>query len=247
MEGHGGGPQNRLPGSHAGTPAKRTAPCRAPDASHAAAQALFEGSMFMFVLEWTPALSAGSEPVPHGYVFAAFMVAIMIGSAIFKVRRERRPVAHAKSPRVMPARGQVAMTRTTPENFMRPVFNRGRVPRVPTLLPGQGRISFAAFILFEDAARALASVARVMTGMTGGRLSARPHRQICVGIFWPAMGTMRSVYVPRRRARRSRRSSASLNLIVVAILLQACAELSAARRAWRHAGRHSAFCCRTCP
>ena len=35
-------------------------------------QSLFEGSMFMFVLEWTPALTR--EAIPHGYIFAAFMV-----------------------------------------------------------------------------------------------------------------------------------------------------------------------------
>ena len=52
-------------------------------------QSLFEGSMFMFVLEWTPALSPpkpsdfmmskkslkgelehGRKTIPHGYVFA---------------------------------------------------------------------------------------------------------------------------------------------------------------------------------
>jgi len=47
-------------------------------------QSLFEGSMYTFVLEWTPALTP-SEPapsdtdqtratIPHGYIFAGFMV-----------------------------------------------------------------------------------------------------------------------------------------------------------------------------
>ncbi len=43
-------------------------------------QSLFEGSMYTFVLEWTPALSS-SQPdptrkdhIPHGYIFAGFMV-----------------------------------------------------------------------------------------------------------------------------------------------------------------------------
>ena len=67
-------------------------------------QSLFEGSMYTFVLEWTPALSqaaAGSEEaaashadtksgghrgvIPHGYIFASFMVAIMIGSSLYKL------------------------------------------------------------------------------------------------------------------------------------------------------------------
>ncbi len=65
-------------------------------------QSLFEGSMYTFVLEWTPALSQASIGVttetanvnadhghrgviPHGYVFAGFMVSIMIGSSLFKL------------------------------------------------------------------------------------------------------------------------------------------------------------------
>ena len=54
-------------------------------------QSLFEGSMYTFVLEWTPALTpaeldpakvesatSGTEraTIPHGYIFAAFMVGI---------------------------------------------------------------------------------------------------------------------------------------------------------------------------
>jgi len=52
-------------------------------------QSLFEGSMYTFVLEWTPALtpanqspadsdtatsSADRSTIPHGYIFAGFMV-----------------------------------------------------------------------------------------------------------------------------------------------------------------------------
>jgi hypothetical protein len=59
-------------------------------------QSLFEGSMYVFVLEWTPALTNASKapidlqdfktpPIPHGFIFAAYMVAVMIGSNIFKI------------------------------------------------------------------------------------------------------------------------------------------------------------------
>ena len=56
-------------------------------------QSLFEGSMYVFVLEWTPALTvkssdksdASNPPIPHGFIFAAYMVAVMIGSNLFKV------------------------------------------------------------------------------------------------------------------------------------------------------------------
>jgi len=58
-------------------------------------QSLFEGSMYTFVLEWTPALTpANLDPanvdtatssserstIPHGYIFAGFMVSIQLCS-----------------------------------------------------------------------------------------------------------------------------------------------------------------------
>ncbi len=55
-------------------------------------QSLFEGSMYVFVLEWTPALTiegnrtdSANPPIPHGFIFAAYMVAVMIGSNLFKI------------------------------------------------------------------------------------------------------------------------------------------------------------------
>ena len=52
--------------------------------------------MYVFVLEWTPALTNASNdpvnlkdfkspPIPHGFIFAAYMVAVMIGSNVFKI------------------------------------------------------------------------------------------------------------------------------------------------------------------
>jgi MFS family permease len=60
-----------------------------------AIQSLFEGSMYTFVFLWVPALQTASEleattlgvkpaVVPFGYVFATFMVSVMIGSALFR-------------------------------------------------------------------------------------------------------------------------------------------------------------------
>jgi MFS family permease len=46
-----------------------------------AMQALFEGSMYTFVFLWTPALSPNGEHIPHGMIFACFMVSSMVGSA----------------------------------------------------------------------------------------------------------------------------------------------------------------------
>jgi MFS family permease len=51
-------------------------------------QALFEGSMYIFVFMWTPALEAALPPgatISHGLIFACFMVSTMIGSTLFSI------------------------------------------------------------------------------------------------------------------------------------------------------------------
>ncbi|CAN1254693.1 Molybdate-anion transporter [Linum perenne] len=47
-----------------------------------AIQSLFEGSMYTFVFLWTPALSPSGEEIPHGFIFATFMLASMLGSSV---------------------------------------------------------------------------------------------------------------------------------------------------------------------
>jgi hypothetical protein len=53
------------------------------------------------VLEWTPALTIDSNasikdsskpPIPHGFIFAAYMVSVMIGSNLFKVLSKQQDV-----------------------------------------------------------------------------------------------------------------------------------------------------------
>ncbi len=57
-------------------------------------QSLFEGSMYIFVFMWTPALtrsdggahgSASDEPPPYGQMFATFMLCCMCGSTIYSI------------------------------------------------------------------------------------------------------------------------------------------------------------------
>ncbi|KAH8601190.1 hypothetical protein B0O99DRAFT_736423 [Bisporella sp. PMI_857] len=51
------------------------------------ASCFFEGSMYLFVFFWTPALAAtqvpSSPPLPLGMIFACFMASVMLGSLIF--------------------------------------------------------------------------------------------------------------------------------------------------------------------
>jgi len=56
-----------------------------------AVQALFEGAMYIFVLQWPPALIAAiSGEVPFGKVFSCFMACCMFGSSLFKVLSDRK-------------------------------------------------------------------------------------------------------------------------------------------------------------
>ncbi|XP_064632402.1 molybdate-anion transporter-like [Lineus longissimus] len=109
-------------------------------------QALFEGAMYTFVLEWTPALTppkpvvpaAGSVTdegndghrgtIPHGYIFAAFMVAIMIGSSLFKILNKHIAV----------------------ESFMRFVLLAAALSLLtPVLFPFNQPVIFCGFLVFE--------------------------------------------------------------------------------------------------
>ncbi|KVH89981.1 Major facilitator superfamily domain, general substrate transporter [Cynara cardunculus var. scolymus] len=47
-----------------------------------AAVAIASGSMYTFVFLWTPALSPNGEDIPHGFIFATFMLSSMLGSSL---------------------------------------------------------------------------------------------------------------------------------------------------------------------
>ncbi len=58
-------------------------------------QSLFEGAMYTFVFMWTPALSGeGSErkDIPHGLIFASFMIACSLGGSLFGILEKRWPL-----------------------------------------------------------------------------------------------------------------------------------------------------------
>ncbi|KAH7686883.1 Molybdate-anion transporter protein [Dioscorea alata] len=61
-----------------------------------AIQSLFEGSMYTFVFLWTPALSPNEEDIPHGFIFATFMLSSMLGSSIAS-RLMARPILKVES------------------------------------------------------------------------------------------------------------------------------------------------------
>lgn len=53
----------------------------------------FEASMFIFVFMWTPALTEeGADKPAYGHIFAGFMLMSMLGSQIFSLESQRRPI-----------------------------------------------------------------------------------------------------------------------------------------------------------
>ena len=58
-----------------------------------AQQALFEGAMYTFVFMWTPTLEVNGAKIPHGLIFAAFMVSCSLGGTYFGIFSERMELA----------------------------------------------------------------------------------------------------------------------------------------------------------
>ncbi|KAK9829693.1 hypothetical protein WJX72_007390 [[Myrmecia] bisecta] len=133
-----------------------------------AMQSLFEGSMYTFVFLWTPALSPKGEHLPHGMIFACFMVASMAGSAL-------AGRLLATSSRVRPEKYmQTVFAISAVSLFVPVIFHRTTADEYDSLSPDapgitwEGKLQLMAFCVFE----------------------------FLVGIFWPSMMKMRSQYVP---------------------------------------------------
>jgi len=128
-----------------------------------AMQALFEGSMYTFVFLWTPALSPNGEDIPHGFIFASFMLACMLGSSIAAKLMTKQVLPIEKYMQYVFALSAVAL--------MIPVWFHGATGVTKAEGGGisfDGKIQLMGFLLFE----------------------------ICVGIFWPSIMSMRSKYIP---------------------------------------------------
>lgn len=132
-------------------------------------QSLFEGAMYTFVFMWTPILEQ-SGSIPHGVIFATFMLCCSVGGSLFSY----------------------IVTRVKVEKFMWYVFAVSAATMVVPLLTANPVALMGAFSVYE----------------------------ICVGVFWPGMGTMRSKYVPEEgRATIMNLFRVPLNFLVCLILV----------------------------
>lgn len=139
---------------------------------------LFEGSMYIFVFMWTPALTAlakeemgdSFEGLPFGVIFSTFMVCCMVGSSIFSI----------------------AMEKMKPEQLAVIVFGVAASAFLMVVFAASATTTFLAMNLFE----------------------------VCVGMYFPSMGTMKGMIVPEdKRAAIYNLFRIPLNFIVLFSLL----------------------------
>jgi hypothetical protein len=152
---------------------------RSPDVlSCGIISSLFEGSMYIFVFMWTPALTTLAkaemgdkfEGLPFGVIFSTFMVCCMAGSSIFSI----------------------AMERMKPEQLAVIVFGVAAFAFLMVVYSGGATTTFLAMNLFE----------------------------VCVGMYFPSMGTMKGMIVPEnKRAAIYNLFRIPLNFIVLFSLL----------------------------
>jgi len=134
---------------------------------------LFEGSMYIFVFMWTPAiknLTASGTVIPFGLIFSTFMVFCMAGSSLFATLVQKESV------------GQIGVK----------VFSVATISFLLMAISTSDTFTFCAFNLFE----------------------------MCVGMYFPIMGTMKSSIVPEnQRAAIYNLFRIPLNFIVLFSLL----------------------------
>ncbi|ONI25705.1 hypothetical protein PRUPE_2G315500 [Prunus persica] len=181
-----------------------------------AIQSLFEGSMYTFVFLWTPALSPNDEDIPHGFIFATFMLSSMFGSSLASRLMARQ------APRV--------------ESYMQIVFAISAasllLPIVTSVCYGFQCIFFlmTGFALFSNFAN-FKQFLVAPSKEKGGSISFAGCIQLlgfcafeaCVGLFWPSIMKMRSQYIPEEaRSTIMNFFRIPLNIFVCIVLYNVC-------------------------
>ncbi|KAM3065191.1 hypothetical protein ACMFMF_011319 [Clarireedia jacksonii] len=99
------------------------------------ASCFFEGSMYLFVFFWTPALKSTQSPtapsLPLGMIFASFMASVMLGSLLFT---HLSPLIATKLP---------------PSRLLTLIFSTASITLLIPLLTKSEPMTFLAFCVFE--------------------------------------------------------------------------------------------------
>mmetsp|Transcript_16570 Transcript_16570/g.34317 ORF Transcript_16570/g.34317 Transcript_16570/m.34317 type:complete len:477 (-) Transcript_16570:155-1585(-) len=132
---------------------------------------LFEASMFIFVFQWTPAVSEpGAPKPPYGHIFAAFMVAAMLGSRIFSLATKYMSL----------------------ERIGQALLGLAACTHIVPVVSSDPTTAYMAFLFFE----------------------------LCVGVYFPMMGTLKGSIVPEgNRSTIYNLYRVPLNLVVVGSLI----------------------------
>lgn len=159
-------------------------------------QSLFEAAMYVFVLNWPPAVTDALSTVfagattPYGGVFSCFMACCLLGSTIF-----------GRSTRTKPD-GSDGMSA---ENFA------GRMLGLAAV--SMGGATLAASQLLP---KAMSSPAATLATLVGCLFAF----EACVGMYFPTIGTLRSKYVPdSHRSVIMNLFGIPLNVLVVTVFL----------------------------
>lgn len=110
-----------------------------------AVQSLFEASMYAFVFLWTPALSPSGQPIPHGMVFATFMLASMVGSSLANTLMARKGARPERYLAYVFTLSAACLAVPILLSFL------GAPPSATSagVLPVPGKVELAAFVAFE--------------------------------------------------------------------------------------------------
>ena len=157
-----------------------------------AVQALFEAAMYIFVLQWPPAVTAaisqsslfGTEGIvtPYGTVFSCFMASCLLGSSIFSHLTNKKKISTEKS-----ATGMLALA---------------------TLSMGMAAVSTSSLSTFSAMAKFASIVASFFAF------------EACVGMYFPSIGTLRGKYIPdSHRSVIMNLFGIPLNVLVVSVFL----------------------------
>jgi len=154
-------------------------------------QSLFEAAMYIFVLQWPPALSSAiskffasrgaTTATPYGTVFSCFMACCLLGSTLF---------------------GQVT----------------GKMA-VPTEHFTMGMLSVATAAM-TVATMAVSGVTTTASSTLAALIASFFAFEACVGMYFPSIGTLRSKYVPdTHRSVIMNLFGIPLNVLVVSVFL----------------------------
>jgi MFS family permease len=159
-------------------------------------QALFEGAMYIFVLQWPPAVRAAisshfgssadsiSTVVPYGTIFSSFMICCLFGSTVF------RYLSSQPTNKSSDAASSLLIERSTVK-----MLTLAAVAMSASALgsvKGNLYLLITAFFLFES----------------------------CVGMYFPSIGMLRSRYIPdENRGIIMNLAGIPLNALVVSVFV----------------------------